>query len=58
MEGVVVSRQIIVSASALTIRLVSETLCNKGSDQRRQRSTTSKPAMQSEPILFQHLTRF
>ena len=39
-----VSRQIIVGASALTIRLVSETIWVLiGSDQRRQRSTPSSP---------------
>src|SRR5699024_10569754 len=55
MEGVVVSRQILVGASALMRRPVLETLQSKGFNQRRQRSTTSKPAMESEPILSQHL---
>ncbi|WP_164508174.1 hypothetical protein [Lapidilactobacillus wuchangensis] len=55
MEGVVVSRQIIVSALALTIRPVLETLQGKGFNQCRQRSTTSKPGMESDAILFRHL---
>jgi hypothetical protein len=55
MEGVVVSRQILVGASALTRRPVLKTLCNKGFNQCRQRSTTKKPAMASEPVLFQPL---
>src|SRR5699024_7811875 len=54
MEGVVVSRQILVGVSALTRRPVLETLCNKGLNQRRPRSTTSKPAMASEQVLLQH----
>src|SRR5699024_12665593 len=55
MEGVVVSRQILVGASARMRRPVLETLQSKGFNHRRQRSTTSKPAMESEPSLSQHL---
>ncbi|WP_164508201.1 hypothetical protein [Lapidilactobacillus wuchangensis] len=59
MEGVVVSRQIIVSALVPTIRPVSETICfSIGSDQRRPRSTTSKPAMESAQFCFTTYTRF
>ncbi|WP_164508232.1 hypothetical protein [Lapidilactobacillus wuchangensis] len=46
MEGVVASRQIIVSALALTIRLVFEIVAlARSSNQCRQRSATSKPGM-------------
>jgi hypothetical protein len=68
MEGVVVSQwllfapelasssQILVGALALTRRLVFETLWSKGSNQCRPRSTTSKPAMESDASLFQNYT--
>ncbi|WP_164508114.1 hypothetical protein [Lapidilactobacillus wuchangensis] len=55
MEGVVVSRQICLIASAIRQRLVFETIRSLiGSNRCRQRSTTSKPAMQSEPVLSHH----
>ncbi|WP_164508243.1 hypothetical protein, partial [Lapidilactobacillus wuchangensis] len=53
-EGVVVSRQICLIALAIRQRLVFETIWSLiGSNRCRQRSTTSKPAMESEPFLFQ-----
>ncbi|WP_164508094.1 hypothetical protein [Lapidilactobacillus wuchangensis] len=53
MEGVVVSRQIILSDLSLSIRLVFETIWSLiGSNRCRPRSTTSKPGMESEPVLF------
>ncbi|WP_164508039.1 hypothetical protein [Lapidilactobacillus wuchangensis] len=53
MEGVVVSRQILLSDLSLRRRLVFETIWfSIGSNRCRPRSTTSKPGMQSEPILF------
>ncbi|WP_164508090.1 hypothetical protein [Lapidilactobacillus wuchangensis] len=55
MEGVVVSRQICLAASAVRQRLVLMTICKIGINRCRPRSTTSKPAMASEPVLFQHL---
>ncbi|WP_164508009.1 hypothetical protein [Lapidilactobacillus wuchangensis] len=56
MEGVVVSRQIILSDLSLSIRLVFETIWFViGSNRCRQRSTTSKPGMESERILFKPL---
>jgi hypothetical protein len=56
MEGVVVSRQICLAALAVRQRLVFETIWFViGSNRRRQRSTTSKPAMEYKPVLFQHL---
>ncbi|WP_164508099.1 hypothetical protein [Lapidilactobacillus wuchangensis] len=57
MEGVVVSRQIILSDLSLSIRLVFETIWSSiGSNRCRPRSTTSKPAMESDAILFYHLS--
>ncbi|WP_164508162.1 hypothetical protein [Lapidilactobacillus wuchangensis] len=57
MEGVVVSRQIFLSDLSLRRRLVFETIWFLiGSNRRRQRSTTSKPGMKSEPILFVNFT--
>ncbi|WP_164508080.1 hypothetical protein [Lapidilactobacillus wuchangensis] len=56
MEGVVVSRQICLAALAVRQRLVFETIWSSiGSNRCRQRSTTSKPAMQSDAILFLNL---
>ncbi|WP_164508109.1 hypothetical protein [Lapidilactobacillus wuchangensis] len=56
MEGVVVSRQIILSDLSLSIRLVLMTIWFLiGINRCRPRSTTSKPVMQSDSILFQHL---
>ncbi|WP_164508029.1 hypothetical protein [Lapidilactobacillus wuchangensis] len=55
MEGVVVSRQIILSNLSLRIRLVSKTIWFViGVDQCRQRSTTETPGMASDSILFQN----
>ncbi|WP_164508234.1 hypothetical protein [Lapidilactobacillus wuchangensis] len=56
MEGVVVSRQICLIALAIRQRLVFETIWSLiGSNRCRQRSTTSKPEMQSDTIQFVHL---
>ncbi|WP_164508193.1 hypothetical protein [Lapidilactobacillus wuchangensis] len=56
MEGVVVSCQICLAALAVRQRLVFETIWSSiGSNRCRPRSTTSKPAMESKPVLFQHL---
>ncbi|WP_164508180.1 hypothetical protein [Lapidilactobacillus wuchangensis] len=53
MEGVVVSRQICLAASAVRQRLVLMTIWFViGTNRCRQRSTTSKPAMESNSILF------
>ncbi|WP_164508214.1 hypothetical protein [Lapidilactobacillus wuchangensis] len=55
MEGVVVSRQICLIASAIRQRLVLMTIWFViGINRCRQRSTTSKPAMESEPVLLKH----
>ncbi|WP_164508017.1 hypothetical protein [Lapidilactobacillus wuchangensis] len=55
MEGVVVSRQICLIALAIRQRLVFETIRSViGSNRCRQRSTTSKPAMESDTVPFQH----
>ncbi|WP_164508222.1 hypothetical protein [Lapidilactobacillus wuchangensis] len=59
MEGVVVSRQICLAASAVRQRLVFETIWPLiGSNRCRPRSITSKPAMQSKQVLFNILMRF
>ncbi|WP_164508023.1 hypothetical protein [Lapidilactobacillus wuchangensis] len=59
MEGVVVSRQICLIASAIRQRLVFETIWSLiGSNRCQQRSTTSKPAMQSDANLFQYHSLF
>ncbi|WP_164508091.1 hypothetical protein [Lapidilactobacillus wuchangensis] len=56
MEGVVVSRQILLSDLSLRRRLAFETIWSPiGSNRCRQRSTTSKPVMESKPALFSHL---
>ncbi|WP_164508047.1 hypothetical protein [Lapidilactobacillus wuchangensis] len=53
MEGVVVSRQICLIALAIRQRLVLMTIWFViGINRCRPRSTTSKPGMQSKPILF------
>ncbi|WP_164508120.1 hypothetical protein [Lapidilactobacillus wuchangensis] len=56
MEGVVVSRQIILSDLSLSIRLVLMTIWFLiGINRCRPRSATSKPGMASEPVLFQYI---
>ncbi|WP_164508275.1 hypothetical protein [Lapidilactobacillus wuchangensis] len=53
MEGVVVSRQICLAASAVRQRLALMTIWSSiGINRCRPRSTTSKPAMESDSILF------
>ncbi|WP_164508220.1 hypothetical protein [Lapidilactobacillus wuchangensis] len=53
MEGVVVSRQICLAALVVRQRLVFETIWSSiDSNRCRQRSTTSKPAMESEQVPF------
>ncbi|WP_164508036.1 hypothetical protein [Lapidilactobacillus wuchangensis] len=56
MEGVVVSRQICLAALAVSQMLVFETIWSSiGSNRCRPRSTTSKPVMQSDRVLFDQL---
>ncbi|WP_164508040.1 hypothetical protein [Lapidilactobacillus wuchangensis] len=56
MEGVVVSRQICLAASAVRQRLVLMTIWFViGINRCRQRSTTKTPGMQSNAILFYRL---
>ncbi|WP_164508200.1 hypothetical protein [Lapidilactobacillus wuchangensis] len=53
MEGVVFSRQILLSDLSLRRRLAFETIWSPiGSNRCRPRSTTSKPAMESDSMAF------
>ncbi|WP_164508027.1 hypothetical protein [Lapidilactobacillus wuchangensis] len=58
MEGVVVSCQICLAALTVRQRLVLMTIWFViGINRCRQRSTTSKPAMESPPVLPHHFSR-